>query len=243
MHSPAPNEAAPKPPDGDGVLPIERVAGTGRATGAVVVIVAVVLGVLVFKPWTSGVGSPQAPSPAPSVALTVAPSVANASLPPAIPGTSAAVDPDSCQGRTAWSIVAVAAVAAGADRQGRTLIPVIPVRSSDPTDPAIPTHVLYAPEVRALGFCLPSASPAVLTQEGAGIRLWRIGDKGQASVIHDLDVDDADLALAGELYYLPSQPVGTNLGWPPGHYLFQIPGTRLSGPSDWFGFEFQQVGG
>ena len=74
------------------------------------------------------------------------------------------------------------------------------------------------------------------------IRLWRIDDRGDASVMYGVDVQDADVASSGEVYFRPLRSLGATSEWSPGHYVFQIPGTRISGPSDWFGFEFKVVG-
>lgn len=217
---------------------VQQVGGSSRPLGAAVAVMVLLLVLLVVKPWGGVASLPRASAdPGQSADPQERATRAPAPTPDAI--RQDILDRRQCQAHDAWQLITM-------ERTGQTrtrsLISVDPVRADDPTDPRIETHVFYAAQLRAIGYCVPSTQPHDIAAYRAAVLLWRVDSPDQASVIKDTVVVDSSLASVGEVYLAPRAGRGASSGWTPGRYVFEIQGPKLSGASDWFAIQFQRVG-
>lgn len=225
------------------VLPGERSQG-GRRLRSGFALAAILLVVLVVKPW----GAPPAPAAPPSPAAVASePRTTPGATAPSV-GTTTAVGPATlvegiCGRPVGWR---VAAVERWAGRMARTLTAMdAAAAASGPADPAIPFVRLSGVPVLALGYCVPGtegdAPPA-----GTSATVWQVAERGPVLVRPVVEGGRAD--GVGLLWLPPPTepaadafPGSRTAGWPPGRYVVRL-ADRTTGYERWFGAEIGEPG-
>lgn len=225
-----------------------RPPGRGLATAGALVGVVLVLAVLKPWAWTDG--------PSIRAVTRTRQPVPTAS---ALPDTSAAgLAATICLGTEAWQVASLETwrmfTGTGTRTQSvrvwRAISPV--AAAASPTDPTIPTVVVAATEVRAIGWCAPSIGPL----RGVGpaeVTIWRVaGDVADVVTARRIAPAGGETPFAA-LYREVTDCVagfgcsgsGVSLlapGWTPGRYVFRYADAG-SGLALWFGADVEAIPG
>lgn len=204
-----------------------RVGGPSPVTPRILGIGALLVAILVVKPWGGGLATPQAPESAGSSRAPVL--TATGELPTAAPQSQAEVIADQCRAPSGWRILMVAR---WHNETVHIWSAVKPVATADPGDPEIPYLSVIADEIPALGYCAPLFGPERPAGRSAA-DLWRIAADGRPESIHPPRLEPPfETSLVG-LYAPPAatSPGGSKT-WPSGRYLFNANGL-------WFGIDLR----
>jgi hypothetical protein len=208
-------------------LPIERWA----------VIVAVVLGVVVAKPWPSpndggsadASGTPSRRSPQPSSAPT-----------PMSPGDAARITVATfCLDTRTWLIASVERSFERASEQRirvwRALEPA--TAASGPDDPAIPIVSIVSEGLTELGWCAPTVADAS-PRLPVDLDVWIRAPGGARPISLDSSRPVSDRSPYGALYRPPGKgPSSKATWWPDGTWVFRY--GDAAGSQHWFAIEVE----
>ena len=194
--------------------------GPQRPTGRWAVIVAIMVAILVLKPWGSTTDQARGPLIAEPVRT------ANGSH-PANPTTPTVAEGDGiCLDVGAWLVASVQRDRGRTIRMWQAMTPV--ATASGPLDPGIPELAIRSDGVLELGWCAPKEDHDAPTRE-ATVDAWRT-DAGIAARI-PLIRPIAGAAAAFGAVYLPASPTPTL--WSDGTYVFRH--RSSNGQEHWFG--------
>lgn len=215
-----------------------RVGGRGRGPSALALLAVVGMALAILKPWQGPERSLIAGGAVPSPIALERQSLVRppaAGLSPADIAARAIRDRRQCQSGLGWRVVTMEETGG---RPTRTLLLIAPIpRASSPTDARIPTAVLYAQRLFAIGFCQPSGDGTTAAWPVPRVSLWSLTPPGRAApVVAPVTLDPA-LAAAGESYFGP--PAGSPMDeWPPARYVFRVQPPDARAAPIWFALEY-----
>jgi len=210
---------------------LQHLAPAGRGLPVAVLLVIVVLGVAVLKPWVpSAPGIQTVESATASTGPRIA-TPATAPTPSSTPVPAPPRDAARCHNRAAWRLVVVER---GPRREQRTWFAMKTLASaSGPTDAAIPFRRTVSDDAVAIGFCAPDVDAGLDSSGGilraSGARIWRIRD-GAATEVTGLQRIGSPAYGFAELYR-PSR-AGERV-WTSAGYVFAV--RDPFGRELWFG--------
>jgi hypothetical protein len=211
----------------DGTVPLSRVRGPGRGTAAAAVSVALIVGLLVAKPWSTA-----APTGTPRLvtAAAASPTAADTPAPPAPPGKNAV----ACLDDRTWRVVTLER---GAGTEQRGWYRVSPMRQpTSATLHRMQFRRIVTGSLDALGFCAPAARSTGV------VRFWRLDENGAGHRLDGVEVlDDSGGAGMARLFRPPSLvgPYGF-ASWPIGSYIVVVEETDGS-PTWLFGLRLERT--
>jgi hypothetical protein len=232
--------------DTDDDRPVEtiRVRRADRHAPLLVVLVAAGFALAVLKPWEGSARtrtvSPVVPSAAVAVAgVGVTPAaLAAPTLSPAQVVAQEARDRRQCQSGIGWRVVTMEQTGG---RPTRTLLMVAPTKlPSTPTDPLIPTAVLYAQRLFGIGFCQPSSDDRGAVVPSPRVAIWAIPRTGAPIPEVQPITLDAGLASIGESYFGPPSAAATDQ-WAAGRYVFAVQTDESNALPAWFALEYRDT--
>lgn len=212
--------------------PLGSSGGAGRW---LVLLAAVLLLLLVWKPWDlaserSGTGrGPLTPSALVSVppSPTTSPLVAQSS-----PTTSPGLYSVPCLSASAWQLVSLER---RADRESRTWVAVRPAMAEGPTDPAITFTRIVTDRVRGLGYCAAGEIDGrPLVSERLTTSAWLLTPTGESIPVRELRTLARPAASTAALFVPSAGP--DEAIWQPGRYVLRIE-DRASGIRVWLGVD------
>jgi hypothetical protein len=207
---------------------VYRVSGaTGRHEPIArwLVVVAVVLAIVVVKPWSNTRESmvPSAGTPPSSAAAQV---VTSPSPTPSASGEPKAAVADMCIDVNAWLVTSIERDRGQTIRVWRAMLTA--PQATGPLDPLIPQMPVRSERVLELGWCAPTEGAGAPTEQ-ATVDVWRV-QGGAATPIHPVD----PLAAAGPsgfgALYLPLKRGAVS--WDTGTYVFRH--RSSDGQERWF---------
>jgi hypothetical protein len=158
-------------------------------------------------------------------------------------GTAPSGGDVACYPSTGWRVTTVDGT--GVDRI-RTWYDLIPGWGAGPADPGIPLVRVFARDLVALGFCVPTTDGQSIAM--AGIQGWRV--QGGRAVPIELarlaGSSPRDLAL-GSLFGAPPSGAGTSSNgagagaWPDGRFVFLIRAGQADEEDIWFGVDVVRI--
>lgn len=228
-----------------GPITVERVGAFSWRPFAAAAIVAVLLGLAIWKPW-------QTTPPRPAlVAQVVAPAT-----PPLTDAPSAAptVDPviDNASGRMLcnappdWRLVTMETDVLG---DSRTMYGTEPATASGPDDPHIPTVELHAKALFGIGMCRPNpAGLRIPDLPFNTLTIWATPKTGGAPIeVDNPYVIDEALFRLGEVYLGPprtpssASPAAAVPAWPAGRYVVEISAATSQDQALWVAVDFTNI--
>lgn len=213
-----------------------RLQERGHGGAIVAVLAAAGIALAILKPWQGALPPAVADEHLRSRPVEQSAS-AVPSLSPAEVAARAVRERRQCQSGIGWRVVTMEETGG---RRTRTLLFVTPMSvAGSPTDPAIPTAVLYAQHLFGIGFCQPSGDATLPAWPDARVVIWTLPAPGRAVPIRQPLTLDAPLAAAGESYFGPPTALATSQ-WAEGRYVFEVrPADGRSAPV-WFALEYRE---
>ena len=198
----------------------------------------------VLKPWESPARTRTIAPVLPSAAgATAGVAVAPAAIPaPTLSAAELAAQEArgrrQCQSGIGWRVVTMEQTGG---RPTRTLLMVAPTKlPSTPTDPRIPTAVLYAQRLFGIGFCQPSSDDRTAAVSSPQVAIWAIPREGApVPVVQPITLDTA-LAAIGESYFGPPSTAAIDQ-WAPGRYVFEVQTDESNALPAWFALEYRDT--
>jgi hypothetical protein len=226
------------------VRPVRR--GGARRPVAVVLLVGVVAGIAILKPWQvppdrSAAAAKAVPSavatmrgPAPSAATSPAAPMPSAT--PTVGRTETSGPP--CGPSVAWHVLTM--VRSG-DIRTRSLISRAPARVLTTADPRLPFTTISADELLAIGYCQPDVDPVPFAGRSA-VEVWRLTSRpDRPKLIDDARLLSIDAGTPGERWLIVPQELGRGLlTWDPGRYAVSFT-DGATGIRRWVGLDFRST--
>jgi hypothetical protein len=197
-----------------------------RLIVAAVIFVAIAL----VKPWPQVVRAPVIPA-------TPDPAIADASVGPS-PTPPSAVSL-LCYEPRGWRVASVE-MTLGFRMRSWGLI--VPIRATDPRDPAIPREVVVSPSLVALGYCAPIDRPP---PDDVALTIFRVEPNAPPRTVDVVRLGPNPASPLGGLYLPapragPSGTIPATDTWPSGTYVFRL--HDAAGYEQWFGADVRILG-
>jgi hypothetical protein len=245
MDDPGRSPDPPRRPPADGVFEPAAVTPDHPHLGRWAAVVAIVLVVVIVKPWALSGPAPTAgdePEGGAAITQTSATSATPGSAldgarpspgssPTGSPDPAAAVDA-FCLERGTWLVASVETWQDQTVRVWRALEPA--TSATGPDDPTIPVIRVASERVLQIGWCAPPGDGSASTDaEAATLDVWRRSETGTRPQLMVRSRPVGAASPLGAMYVAPRRPLGSRSAvWPEGTYVFRH--RSADGQEHWF---------